>query len=151
MLYSLLISAILIWDGSKIVKSEDDWRLLLSSERYSVMRRKSTELAFSGEESEVAGLYVCAACGLAHFLSSSRIESIGWPAFSQPLTHRHIWIKEDLSLPFKRYEVLCRGCDSHLGHVFRNKKDRSLRYTINRIALEFLPSEPLRVEDAQNP
>ncbi len=151
MLYPLLFAATLIWNGSKTIKSDDEWRRDLPRERYTVMRRKATELAFSGEEKEESGLYACAACGLAHFLSSSRMESIGWPSFNQPLSHRHVWIKEDTSLPFKRYELLCRSCDSHLGHVFRSKKDRSLRYTVNAVALEFVPSEPVRVQDAPNP
>ena len=74
---------------------------------------------------------------MALFSSSSKYDAgNGWPFFREPIVQKHVWIKEDLSLPFRRYEVLCRACDSHLGHVFREKSGL-LRYTINSIALQF--------------
>lgn len=135
-----LLLAILLWSGEKTTRTDEEWRAHLGRERYCVMRKKATELAFSGEylHLELEGIYHCAGCHLALFSSASKYEAgNGWPSFTAPVVQKHVWIKEDRSLPFKRYEVLCRGCDSHLGHVFREGKERQLRYTINSIALEF--------------
>ena len=120
--------------------SDEEWRDLLGRERYCVMRRKATEPAFSGRylNCDQEGVYVCAACKHALFRSSEKQSNgNGWPSFRNPIEQKQIWIKEDHSLPFLRYEVLCRSCDSHLGHVFRDKEGDPLRYTINSIALEF--------------
>lgn len=136
-----LLLAILLWSGEKTTKTDEEWLSYLGRERYCVMRKKATELAFSGEHlhQSTSGVYCCAACELALFSSSAKYEAgNGWPSFTAPIVQKHVWIKEDWSLPFKRYEVLCRGCDSHLGHVFRESKDGPLRYTINSIALTFL-------------
>jgi peptide-methionine (R)-S-oxide reductase len=138
--WKVLLATTLLWSGEKTVRSDEEWRSLLGRERYCVMRKKATELSFSGEHlhNETYGIYHCAACGLSLFSSSEKYDAgNGWPSFLEPIVQKHVWIKEDRSLPFKRYEVLCRGCGSHLGHVFRNGDDRSLRYTVNSIALDF--------------
>jgi peptide-methionine (R)-S-oxide reductase len=134
----IFLSALLIWDNSKITHSDNEWRSILGIDRYCVMRRKATERPYSGQYlySTQEGTYCCAACGLALFSSKSKYDAhTGWPSFHEPIVQKHVWIKEDLSLPFRRYEVLCRACDSHLGHVFRESSDQ-LRYTINSIALD---------------
>lgn len=134
----IFIAAMLVWNGAKVTKSDEEWRQDLGRERYCILRRKATELPFSGHilSCNKEGIYRCAGCDLALFHSSSKYDAgNGWPAFRKPLIQHHVWIKEDRSLPFKRYEVLCRSCDGHLGHVFREQD--SFRYTINAIALEF--------------
>ena len=130
----------LFWNGVKVTHTDEEWRVLLGRERYCVMRRKATEPAFSGAylNFDEEGIYLCAACKKALFSSSEKYRAgNGWPAFRKPIEQNQIWIKEDRSLPFRRYEVLCRTCDSHLGHVFRETAQSPLRYTINSIALEF--------------
>lgn len=127
------------WDQIKISYNDSEWRSILGKERYCVMRRKATERAYSGKylHWNQEGIYYCAACKLALFHSSSKMDmNSGWPCFREPIIQKNVWIKEDLSLPFRRYEVLCRSCDSHLGHVFR-ESNNSLRYTINSISLDF--------------
>jgi len=139
----LLLATLLFWNGEKITHTDEEWRSLLGRDRYCVMRKKATEPAFSGKyfSFEEEGVYLCAACQRVLFQSSEKIQiGHGWPSFSEPISPLQVWIKEDLSLPFRRYEVLCRSCDSHLGHVFREKKEGPLRYTINSIALEFIPN-----------
>jgi peptide-methionine (R)-S-oxide reductase len=136
----IFLSALLMWDNTKVTHSDNEWRAILGIDRYCVMRRKATERAYSGKflYSTAEGTYHCAGCGLALFSSVSKYDAnTGWPSFHEPIIQKHVWIKEDLSLPFRRYEVLCRSCDSHLGHVFR-ESNNLLRYTINSIALEFL-------------
>lgn len=124
----------------KVVREEKDWKRLLGEERHRVMRRKGTEPAFSGIYLHCfdEGNYSCAACGLLLFDSHAKYDAgNGWPSFRYPIQQHRVWIQIDSSLPFKSYEVLCRRCDSHLGHVFREKNGRLLRYTINSIALDF--------------
>ena len=140
MFFNALFALSMLWSGEKVGRTDQEWLSLLGRERYCVMRKKATELAFSGEylHNRSDGVYSCAACALALFSSQAKYDAKnGWPGFREPIVQKHVWIKEDYSLPFKRYEVLCRGCDSHLGHVFRNTGDRLLRYTINSIALDF--------------
>ncbi len=124
---------------SRVTHSDDEWRSILGIDRYCVMRRKATEKPYSGRYLfwTTEGTYHCAGCGLALFSSQSKYDAnTAWPSFREPIIQKHVWIKEDFSLPFRRYEVLCRACDSHLGHVFR-EPNNLLRYTINSIALDF--------------
>lgn len=116
---------------------------VLGPDRYKVMREKGTERAFSGTYlyETSAGIYQCAACKNPLFHSSDKYDSgAGWPSFRKPIQPESVYYLEDRNLSFKRYEVLCRGCDSHLGHVFNDgPPPKGLRYCINSITL-FLES-----------
>lgn len=109
-----------------------------------VMKEKQTEPAFSGIYlyQTKSGTYLCADCSSPLFLSKDQYNSgSGWPSFTQPKEKKSVYYLEDFSLPFKRYEVLCRSCNSHLGHVFRDgPPPKYLRYSINSISLVFQES-----------
>lgn len=127
-----------------ILRSEKEWRQSLGPERYRVMREGGTEKAFSGEHlrQTANGIYLCAACNFPLFRSEDKYEEpyCGWPTFSQPANKESVVYQEDWKLPFKRYEVLCRNCGSHLGHVFPDgPPPKNLRFTINSITLIFNP------------
>lgn len=111
----------------------------LGPERYKVMREKGTERAFSGKYlyETRSGTYKCAACKAPLFSSNDKYDSgAGWPSFQKPLDSKSVYYLEDQNLSIKRYEVLCRGCDSHLGHVFNDgPPPKGLRYCINSITL----------------
>ncbi len=115
--------------------------LLTTPERIKVMREKGTERAFSGEHlyESRTGTYVCADCKRPLFSSNDKYDSgAGWPTFTKPLEPKSVYYLEDHTLPFKRYEVLCRGCGGHLGHVFNDgPPPKGLRYCINSITLHF--------------
>jgi hypothetical protein len=84
----------------KVVKSNEEWRDLLTPEQFHVLREKGTERAFTGEywNTKTPGLYRCAACGAELFTSDHKFDSgCGWPSFYQPLENTRIAEARDLS------------------------------------------------------
>jgi len=128
------------WDGVKITHSENEWLQILGIARYNVMRKKGTERAFLGKYTYKQGeaSYCCAACDLPLFEGSEQYDArSGYPSFKKAVTAKNVYFEEDWSFSFKRYEILCRRCDSHLGHLFNDgPPPKNLRFCINSIALE---------------
>lgn len=146
MVLLILLLPIFLW-SAEFELTDSEWREHLGRERYNVMRRKKTEPAYSGVylEEERDGVYFCAGCESPLFSSQDKYSEpgCGWALFKQPLTSQHLTYKEDLSLGFKRYEVLCRQCESHLGHVFNDgPPPKHLRYTINSLSLLLIVKKP---------
>jgi len=125
-----------------IIKSEEEWRQILSPEAFKVLRKQGTERAFSGQyyETKEAGIYRCAACDLDLYLSSAKYDShSGWPSFYEPVAPENIRIREDRSFFMTRNELVCSRCDSHLGHVFGDGPEpMGERHCINSVSLTFV-------------
>ena len=129
----------------KIIKSDEEWKKILTEEEFWVTRKKGTEKPFHGNQFENSkkGLFKCKCCGISLFNSSSKYDSgSGWPSFYDIVSSEVITELEDKSHGMIRIEVLCSICDSHLGHLFKDGPEPTgLRYCINALALKFKESE----------
>lgn len=139
MKWIFLLIASLSWQNDKVIRSDTEWKEMLGPLRYEVMRKKGTQDAFLGAYvyTVTAGVYHCAACDLALFHAQDKYDAgTGWPNFTKPVSPKNVYYLEDWTFGFKRYEVLCSRCDSHLGHVFKDGPPKKyLRYTVNSIAM----------------
>lgn len=126
----------------KIIKTEEEWEKLLSTEEYRILRQKGTERAFTGKywDHHETGIYTCAGCGTELFESDTKFDSgCGWPSYFQPIDSSRIFYKEDKSYGMIRTEVMCAKCDGHLGHVFDDgPPPTGLRYCINSGSMNFI-------------
>lgn len=137
----------------KVVKTDNEWKKILTPEQFRVMRKAGTEKPFSGEYNDhyQEGVYNCAGCGTPLFPANTKYDhGTGWPSFTDPVDEENIEYLEDFSLVMKRIEVRCATCGSHLGHVFDDGPSPSHRhFCINSVALEF-SSNALTKKEGKN-
>src|SRR5258708_14255476 len=126
----------------EVVKTDADWKQLLSVEQYSVMREKGTEAPYSSPLNDIhdKGTFECAACELPLFSSSTKFDSgTGWPSFWAPIKKENVREQVDNSLSMTRTEVLCARCDAHSGHVFDDgPKPTGFCDCMNGVGCEFV-------------
>lgn len=134
-------------------KSDREWRRQLTDMQYFVTRRKGTEQAFTGEfwNFHGDGVYLCVCCGNPLFDSRTKFESgTGWPSYYAAIDKTSIRTATDRSSFMVRTEVMCRDCNAHLGHVFRDgPRPTGLRFCMNSASLHFLPRAEYEAQQAR--
>ena len=124
----------------KITRDDDEWRSRLTSQEFLILRRKGTELKFTGEylNHKESGVYHCRACELPLFKSNTKYDSgSGWPSFNDAIED-HIELIQDRTHGMLRTEIVCARCDSHLGHVFDDGPEPTgKRYCVNSLSINY--------------
>ncbi len=133
----------------EVVKSEEEWKKLLTLEQYEVTRGRGTERPFGAIyeefEKQGEGTYYCVCCGAELFTSKEKFHSgCGWPSFYDSSKAKGVLEKVDNSHGMRRVETVCKRCDAHLGHVFDGESvsantPTNRRFCINGVALKFVP------------
>lgn len=134
---SLVASAI-----SKETVMHTEWKTLTDAETR-VIVNKGTEAPFSGkfDRHMETGVYTCRRCGITLYRSENKFDaSCGWPAFDAEIPGAVIR-KPDRD--GKRIEIVCAGCDGHLGHVFLGERftRTNTRHCVNSISMNFVSAD----------
>jgi len=129
----------------KNIKTEAEWKTILTSEQYHILREKGTDLP--GDHGYTnhfeKGTYHCTACNTQLFKSDSKYEShCGWPSFDDAIEGSVLYT-QDKSHGMIRTEITCKNCGGHLGHIFDDgpKETTGIRYCVNTTSIRFEKSK----------
>ena len=122
------------------MRTDEEWKRILTPEQYYVLRREGTERAGTSplNREKRAGTFHCAGCDLPVYSSKTKFDSgTGWPSFWEAIENS-VGTRTDRSFFMTRTEVHCRRCGGHLGHIFDDgPPPTGKRHCINGVALKF--------------
>ena len=127
-----------------VVKTDAEWKEILSPLAYDVLRHATTERPFSGplNDNKKKGIYVCGGCQAPLYESQYKFDSgSGWPSFDRGF-EENLEYDVDYKIGYPRSELKCNKCGGHLGHMFNDgpRKTTGQRHCINSAALAFIPT-----------
>ena len=129
-------------DIKKVIKSNKEWKELLTNDQYYILRQEGTEPPFTSalNDEKREGEYLCAGCKTPLFSSIMKYDSgTGWPSFFEHYPNV-IGTKLDFKLLMPRTEYHCAVCEGHHGHVFDDgPQPTGKRYCNNGLSLTFAP------------
>ncbi len=140
------ITRMLTRDGElqRLEHRADFWRRYVDGLAWDVLFRERTERPFTSplNDETRTGTYVCAACHLPLFESTTKYDSgTGWPSFWAAI-EAHIGTKRDFKLIIPRTEYHCLRCGGHQGHVFNDgPRPTGKRWCNNGVALRLVPMD----------
>jgi len=132
----------------EVIRSDEEWREMLSPTEYVVLRKRSTELPKTNPlwNNTADGNYNCRGCDLTVYDSVWKVElDKGWAFFSQSRENAILMGIDGeppdgmtaQSGPGAMIEAHCRRCGSHMGHIL--SVDGDTLHCINGTSLSFLP------------
>ncbi|MEM8783350.1 MAG: peptide-methionine (R)-S-oxide reductase MsrB [Planctomycetota bacterium] len=132
--------------GMKLELTDAQWRERLTEDQYYILRQDGTEYPFTSplnhiKHEDMPGDFACAGCASHLFQTEHKYNSgTGWPSFDRPAAPDRVKNVPENDF-WNRIEVVCAGCDGHLGHVFEDgpRDTTGLRYCINGDAMLFYP------------
>lgn len=138
-----------------MAKTDAEWKAELPPDIYRILRQKGTERAGTGEydkfyPSASEGHFACRGCGMPLYSAASKFDSgCGWPAFDKCYANS-VKIEVDSSLGMRRIEIMCKGCDGHLGHVFEGERltPTNERHCVNSKSIKFVKAVPSGTSEA---
>ncbi len=125
----------------KDIKTEAEWKDILTPEQYFILREKGTDSPGDHGYTNhfTKGTYHCSGCDTQLFRSGTKYEShCGWPSFDDAIEGT-VNYTVDNSHGMVRTEITCANCNGHLGHIFDDgpADTTGKRYCVNSTSIRF--------------